>query len=126
MGKMKVTKRAEKIKSGISTLEEIIANKQSPIDVKEIAYAFMGKLGGTQGFVERILGEYDACNPGSLARSRILDIMVRLFQIATPKERFGDYGDVSDADLEAILHEKLGTKAKPQVKPQNWIDHVCI
>ena len=128
MAKLKVNKRQPldtSPRKAISTLEQLLANKQSPIDVKEIAYAFMSKLGGTEGFVERILGEYESCDAGSLARSRILDIMVKLFQIATPKERFGDYADVSDEDLTALLHEKLGTKPRPPAKP-DWIEHVCI
>ena len=109
----------KKLKSpGVVALEAILENKQSPIDIREIAYQFMRQVGGPAGFVEKIFVEYDSSAAGSLARSRILDIMIRLFQIATPKEKFGELGHLTDEDLERVLQEQLGAlRNVPVVKP---------
>lgn len=115
-------KKGNPIKQGIGVLEAVLTNKQSPIDIKEIAYQFMHQVGGPSGFVQRIMEEYDGAPIGSLARSRILDIMVRLFQIATPKEKHGELGHLSDEDLASILREQLGKNEKSD----GWIDHTCI
>ena len=110
------------IKGGIGILDAVLTNKQSPIDIKEIAYQFMHQVGGPAGFVERIMEEYDGAPIGSLARSRILDIMVRLFQIATPKEKHGELGHLTDEDLTSILREQLGKNEKHD----GWVTHACI
>ncbi len=64
--------------------------------------------------------EYHDSDQGSLARSRVLDIMMKLFQLATPKEAFGDYGDLSDDDLKNAMKSQMGPL------PLQWISHVCI
>lgn len=117
---------ARKVGSGkslsatIKSLEEVVANKESPVDIKKFAYIFMDKIGGPKGFVNKVLKEYKDSESGSLARARILEIMMRLFQLATPKESFGDYGDLSDEDLKRVF------KAQLAPEPTKWIDHVCI
>lgn len=93
--------------ASLKALETILESKQSPIDIKEIAYQFMRQVDGPGGFVKRIMEEYDGSAVGSLARSRILDIMVRLFQIATPKDKLGDLGDISDEDLVSVMKDHL-------------------
>lgn len=100
--------RDKKVIKGLDAFEAILSTKQSPIDVREIAYQFMRQVGGPEGFVAAIFEEYDQSAAGSLARSRILDIMIRLFQMATPKEKFGELGHLSDEDLERLLKEQLG------------------
>lgn len=129
MAKIRVKTKApgeSKVSPGINTLEQLISNKQSPIDIREIAYSFMNKLGGTSGFVDKILQEYESCSPGTLARSRILDIMVKLFQIATPKEKFGDFDGVTDEDLMGIIQGKLNMTPVKESTQSKWVDHVCI
>lgn len=96
--------------TGLKALSAILENKQSPIDIREIAYQFMRQVGGPAGFVRKIMEEYDEAEVGSLARSRILDIMIRLFQIATPKERFGDVNHMTDDDLARAFKEAVGVK----------------
>lgn len=105
-----------------STLEEIVSGKQSPIDVKNLAHIFMERAGGQQGFVELVWAEYHGSDMGSLARSRVLEIMMKLFQLATPKEDFGDYGDFTDDDLKKVVSKHV-IAPPPQLL---WVDHVCI
>ena len=111
--------------TGMRALEGILTAKDSPIDIKEIAYQFMSQVGGPPGFVARIMEEYDASPVGSLARSRILEIMVKLFQIATPKEKFGELGELTDEDLVHILKEQFTPKAEVKHVGE-WVDHPCI
>ena len=108
----------------VTTLEEIIVSKQSPVDIKKFAYLFMDKIGGAEGFTEKVLEEYNGSPVGSLARSRVLEIMMKLFSMATPKETFGDYGDFTDDDLKEMLKKQLGTMAP--IVSLKWVDHVCI
>lgn len=113
-------------KPGLKALETILTSDRSPIDITEIAYQFMHQVGGPAGFVERIMGEYDGSPVGSLARSRVLDIMVRLFQIATPKDKQGDLGHLTDEDLEVILRKQLMLSVEPPAPVSQEIDHFCI
>ena len=80
----------------------------------------MDKIGGPAGFVKMVMDEYEESDAGSLARSRVLEIMMKLFQIATPKETFGDYGDLTDDDLKSAMKSQMGPE------PPRWINHVCI
>ena len=114
---------ARKSQPMMKALEAIIDSKKSPIDIKEIAYQFMHQIGGPGGFVARIMEEYDGSPKGSLARSRILEIMVKLFQIATPKEKYGELSHLSDEDLTDILKQGIG---KREVADNGWIEHPCI
>ena len=109
----------------LSTLEDVISSKQSPVDIKKFAYLFMERIGGPAGFVDKVMEEYEGAELGSLARSRVLDIMMKLFQLATPKETFGDYSDLSDDDLKNMLGSHFNPQA-PAPAPQPWVDHVCI
>lgn len=104
----------------IKSLEGIIASKESPVDIKKIAHIWLAKVGGPAGFVRMLQREYKLCDSGSLARSRIMDLMLKLLQMATPKEQFGDYGDLNDDDLKSVFKSQLGPA------PPQWIDHVCI
>ena len=125
MAKIKTNKPAKPstrvVASSIKTLEEIISNKQSPIDVQELAYEFMSKIGGNTGFVDMVLTEYNGSEIGSLARARVLDIMLKLFQLASPKDGGGDFANISDDDLKNILQAQLGVP-----KQENWPYDICI
>ena len=109
--------------SALNALESIVNSKSSPVDIKDLAYECMHQVKGNAGFVAVIMEEYSASAAGSLARSRILDIIVRLFQLATPKEKFGDLGHLSDDDLMGILNQGLN---RPGKRVLSWTDHVCI
>lgn len=124
-GKQKPAAKVEPKQSNVfSTLEDIISGQQSPVDIKNFAYLFMEKIGGPQGFVDKVMEEYDGAPLGSLARSRVLDIMMKLFQLATPKESHGDYSELSDEDLKGVLKKHL---APPRAEAQTqWVEHVCI
>lgn len=113
---------SKSLPAAISTLEEVISSKQSPVDIKKFAYIFMERIGGPVGFVDKVMEEYNGSDVGSLARARALEIMMKLFQLATPKETFGDYSDLTDDDLKMMLSSQFNA-AQPQ--PQ-WIEHVCI
>jgi hypothetical protein len=106
-----------------STLEDIISGQQSPVDIKNFAYLFMEKIGGPQGFVDKVMEEYEGAPMGSLARSRVLDIMMKLFQLATPKESHGDYSELTDDDLKDVIKKHLAPNTP---HAQQWVDHVCI
>lgn len=115
-----VTER--KTASVFSTLEDIISENRSPVDIKNFAYLFMDKIGGPQGFVDRVMEEFEGSQVGSLSRARVLEIMMKLFQLATPKETYGDYSDMTEDDLKAVVTRHM--IAPPS--PTQWIDHVCI
>ncbi len=93
--------------SPIKALEQMILSKDCPIDLREVAYEFMKKIGGPKGLVRLIMTEYEESKTGGLARARILDIMMRLFQQTSPKGGVGDLGQLSDEDLRRLLDERL-------------------
>ncbi len=115
-----IAKKSKSLPASIKTLEEILTKNQSPVDIKKFAYLFMEKIGGPAGFVNMVMKEYNDAETGSLAKSRVLDIMMKLFQLATPKEAFGDYGDLSDDDLKDAMKSQMGPT------PPQWVTHVCI
>lgn len=121
-------------KAPASTLERLLLAKQSPVDIKEVSYEFHKKVGGASGLADMVLKEYAASQAGSLARIRIIDVMVRLFQANTPKAQAGETGLLSDEDLiDAYVDQakKAGAgikriEAAAPKKKDVWIDHVCI
>jgi hypothetical protein len=102
--------------SPLKTLESMILSKDCPIDVREVSYEFMKQVGGPKGLVRLIMLEYNESKVGGLARARILDIMMRLFQSTSPKGGSGDLGHMTEADLELILKEKLAAVGLSAVK----------
>lgn len=123
---------------GLSVLEKLLTAKSSPVDLKEIAYQFHQQIGGAKGFVKMVMDEFKKTKIGSLARGRIMQLMTKLFEIGTPKERVGETALLSDQDLidayygqlkrsgvKVVQDEPQKTEAKPS-KKEVWIDHWCI
>jgi hypothetical protein len=115
----------------ITTLQDVIDAKKPPIDIHALANEFHKQIGGDLGFVERVLKEYEDTKPGSLARARIMEIMVRLFQIASPKEKTVDLGLLSDDDLAKALkneieRSKIELKKASRSDPLEFIWDSCV
>lgn len=109
----------------ISFLSKMLDAKNSPVDLQEIAYQFHAQIGGAQGYVEMILTEYAQTSPGSLARTRVLQLMAKLFELGSPKERVGETALLSDDDLTAAYFGQL-RRSGMKVVDDVWVDHVCI
>lgn len=123
---------------GLSVLEKLLTVKNSPVDLKEIAYQFHQQVGGAKGFVKMVMDEFKKTKVGSLARGRIMQLMTKLFEIGTPKERVGETALLSDQDLIDAYYGQLarsGVKvvkdeppAEPKPKKEKLVypDHFCI
>ena len=109
--------------SGFKSLESILTSKDSPIDIKEVAYQLMGLVGGGAGLAQMIKAEYASTEAGSLARARALDLMVKMLQIASPKDGAEDTSYLTDDDIAETVRgeiQKLG------ISEAVWVYHVCI
>lgn len=123
MAKRKQKPVAAKSAGGFKSLESILTASDSPIDIKEVAYQLMNLVGGAAGLAILIKEEYNASEAGSLARTRALDIMVKMLQIAAPKDGVEDTSYLTDEDLAEIARDEL---RRMGVTDPGWITHVCI
>ena len=76
--------------------------------VSEMASHFIHLVGGTQGFARKMLTEYNAAKAGSVARMRILDLILRATKFANEAAGFAkDLGLLSEQDLERLVSERM-------------------
>jgi len=97
-------------------------HKGAPIEQKRIAYELMALVGGEKGIAEKIMAEYEATAPGSIARARFYELCLKLFREASPKELSGDLDYISEEDIARALREQISYSEIQLGYPT----HVCM
>src|SRR5262245_57838514 len=88
------------------------ANGQLP-HLSELAEHFVNIAGGPQAMAKMLFVEWNAAKPGSLVRSRILDLVTRVWKFSTDSLRgAGDLGILSEDDIDRLLDDKLRSMAE--------------
>lgn len=109
-------------KSTFATIEDVLNKKNSPVEQKRIAHEVMALIGGERGYAQKIMAEYNSTVPGSPARARFFDVVLKLVAILNPKEISGDLDYITEDDLSRMLREHV---ADVGVKI-GYPTHVCI
>ncbi len=117
-----ITAPTKENKTPFMTIEDVLLRKNSPIEQKRIAHEVMALVGGERGLAQKIMEEYNGTLPGSPARARFFDVLLKLVAMAAPKELSGDLDYVTEDDLSRILREHV---ADAGVKI-GYPTHVCI
>lgn len=81
-------------------------------DLAALAHHFFAEAGGVQAVGKILHDEFMSAKAGSLARARILDVVLRITKAAQDKDGTDDLGMVSYADLKAKLKEFFQVEAK--------------
>lgn len=113
----------KKDRTPITTIDQVLDRKNSPIEQKRIAMELMSLMGGERGLAKRLMEEYKATTPGSLARARFFGVLLKLVAMATPKEIQGDLDYITEEDIGRILREHVADQG---VKADGYPTHVCI
>jgi hypothetical protein len=97
-------------------LKDMVAAPQVRPTLGAIADHFFAQIGGPEAFAKHLADDFQAALPGSLARTKIIDIVARVLKNEDDKHGLGDdLGVLSDEDLlreierrEALLRPYIG------------------
>ena len=106
----------------IRSIEDVLDSTTAPIEQKRIAYELMSLVGGERGLAKKIMDEYKDTSPGSLARVRFFEMLLKLVQMAQPKDVTGDFDYLSEDDIARILIEHTRSSGVALAYPT----HFCI
>jgi hypothetical protein len=94
-----------------ATVLELVEQATGAINVSELAVAMLEEFGGLVQFAREYKKEFDEATPGSISRSKMLEGMMRVINMATPKNAVSDLSQLEGGDLEKVatsILEKAG------------------
>jgi hypothetical protein len=110
-----------------NAIERIVGAKHSGVDIEELGAEVMIQVGGATGMVKMITKSLKDAVRGSAEHIRLMDLMVRIVQLAADKSvNLKDLDQMTDEDLEAYALNLMVKVGVPGIKEQGWITHVCI
>lgn len=84
-------------------VKKILALRESPMDLAKITTEWLSLVGGAKGVAERLENEYKHSKPGGLARSRILELILKLTEKSFADRRVADMSLLATKDLEKLV-----------------------
>lgn len=97
---------ASEKKNGLPEMREAISSPQARIDLDAVAQHFSDIAGGPRGLAKLLKTEYDAAEPGSPVRARILNMLMNMLGKLEGRG-VDDLSAMSDADLQKELDASL-------------------
>lgn len=83
--------------------------------LSELAEHFIRLQGGPQAVALMLANEWKAAPPGSIARARILEMLLRTWKVAEEKtDHLADLGLLSKQDLDREIDERLKQMVREQ------------
>lgn len=107
-------------------IEKMLLSSKDPVDLKELACAFLEEVGGSRGFIKKMMKNFNDPATSVQERTRIMEFGAKLMQVAYAKDQQAEPDQMSEEDLELqarILMMKIGV---PGVREAGWVYHVCI
>lgn len=100
MARTRATRFVEEA-GGADQLVEMLGSRRKGIDSTELLQSLTAEWGGADRLARTIKDLHDAAKPGSMARQRVLEMMVRLVVSATEREHYKAKRatDMSDEEL---------------------------
>ncbi len=89
-----------------SEVMELAETARASLDVSELAHALMTQFGGTAEFARHYIAEYNAAKPGSIAKGKMLESVLRIVNLAHASHK-GD-GDDVDSLTDEQLDSEIG------------------
>jgi hypothetical protein len=115
--------RAKTPKAPASKAEQLLqaaGNKPAEaLVISEVLKELMGVWGGPRRFAKAFHAEFKQAGKGGTVRARMLDSVLRLFQLHTAnlKGNQGDLGSLTDDELRAAAEALMGNGGRDSDKP---------
>lgn len=91
---------------------------ESALSVERFLEHFIRAAGGTEEFARLAWAEFVAAKPGSIVRSRMVEMYIRALKFTEGRVEPEDPGMLSEEDLRRKIEEKLAALAgRPDARP---------
>ncbi len=94
-----------------SEVVDILRQGSGKVTVTELAEVLMAEVGGPREFARKYAAELDAAPAGGMARTKMLDGIMRVVSQATAKNPDDNLDDMTEEQLEAEINRLMSEAA---------------
>ncbi len=84
-----------------------LATSHKAPTVEEFLEHFFGAAGGPKAVAKMLFAEFAGAKPGSLLRTRVLEMVVRALRYNEGKDKVVEMGLLSDEDIDAMIEQRM-------------------